>query len=396
MAAANPRDACIVAIARTPMGAMSGALASLPAVELGARAIKAVVQRAGIEPAQVQHVYFGNVLQAGVGQHPARQAALKAGIPVEVPATGINKVCASGMKAIMIGAQEIMVGMSDIVICGGMESMTNAPYLLKNARGGFRMGHQQVLDAMISDGLWDPVNDVHMGAHAEMYAEKYGLSRKDQDDFALNSYAKARAAYEAHAFDREMVPIVIKEKTGETVVNEDETLRKLDEGKLRALKPVFKKDGTVTAANASAITDGASAVVLMSRAKAEALGKPILAVIRGMADAEQAPAMFGLTPSLAIPKAVERAGISMGQVDYFEINEAFAVVSLANIKVMNLDPAKVNVWGGAVALGHPLGSSGCRIVCTLTSILQAKGARFGAAGICNGGGGASAIVIERC
>lgn len=389
------REVYIVSVARTPIGSFSGSLASVSATKLGAAAIKAAVERAGIKPAQVQEVFMGNVLMANEGQAPARQAALYAGLSNRVVCTTVNKVCASGAKSIMFGAQSILLGDNDIVVAGGMESMSNVPYYLDKAREGYRLGHGQVIDGVIKDGLWDVYNDYHMGNAAEKCACDYDISREDQDAFAIESYKRSAKAWEAGNFKSEIVPIEVAGRKETVTVAEDEDYKKVDFNKVPTLKPVFKKDGgTVTAANASNLNDGASAVVLMSREKAEELGIKPLARIVAFADNEQEPENFTTAPVGALEKAIKKAGLTVKDIDFFEINEAFSVVSLANNKLLELDPAKVNVFGGAVSLGHPLGSSGSRIMVTLTSVMREKGGKYGAIGICNGGGGASAIVIE--
>lgn len=384
----------IVSAVRTPMGSFGGSLASLSATKLGAIAIKEAVNRAGINADQVQEVYMGNVLQANVGQAPATQAAKFAGLP-DVPTTTVNKVCASGMKAVMLAAQSIQLGDNDIVVAGGMESMSNVPYYLDKARTGYKLGNQVVTDGLIKDGLWDVYNDYHMGSAAELCAAECKISREEQDAFAIESYQRSQAAYEKGLFKNEIVPVEIEGRSGVTVVAEDEEYKAVKFDKIPSLKPVFKKDGTVTAANASTLNDGASALVLMSKEKADELGIKPIAIIKGFADAQQAPEWFTTAPSKAIPRAIAHAKITAADVDYYEINEAFSVVSLANNKELNLDPNKVNINGGAVSLGHPLGSSGSRIIVTLINVLEQNKGKIGVAGICNGGGGASAIVIEK-
>jgi acetyl-CoA C-acetyltransferase len=389
------RDVLILSVARTPIGAFGGALSSLKAPELGATAIAAAVERAGIQAGDVQEVYMGNVLSAGQGQAPAKQASLGAGIPDTVPTTTVNKVCASGMKAMMLGAQSIMLGDNDIVVAGGMESMSNVPYYMPGARWGQRMGNGQLVDGMIHDGLWDPYKNCHMGNSGELCADTKGFSREDQDNFAIESYKRAEAAYERGSFKDELVPVSVPQRKGDPiVVDKDEEVARVRYDKIPKLRPAFQKDGTVTAANASKINDGATAVVLIAADRAEAMGLKGLAKIRGFADASQAPEWFTTTPAKAMPKAIAKAGLEQSDIDYYEINEAFAVVTLANNKELGLDAEKVNAFGGAVALGHPIGNSGARIVVTLLSVLREKGARYGCAGICNGGGGASAMVIE--
>jgi acetyl-CoA C-acetyltransferase len=388
------KEVYIVSMARTPIGSVSGSLSSMTAPELGAIAIKGAVERAKITTTDVQELFMGNVLTANVGQAPARQAALKAGLDNSVPCTTLNKVCASGMKAIMLGAQSIMLGDNDIVVAGGMESMSNTPYYLPGSRSGYRLGHNQVVDGIIKDGLWDVYNDYHMGNAAELCASECNISREDQDTFSIESYKRATAATESGKFSVEIVPVEIVSRKGTVVVSEDEDIRKVNYDKVPGLRPVFQKDGTVTAANASSINDGAAAVVLMSKERAEKMGIKPIAKIRSFADAAQAPEWFTTAPSKALPKALDKAGLKTSDVDYFEINEAFAVVSVANNKEMKLDPTKVIVNGGAVAMGHPIGCSGARIVVTLLSVLQQNKGKIGAAAICNGGGGASAIVVE--
>ncbi|RKR84748.1 acetyl-CoA C-acetyltransferase [Mucilaginibacter gracilis] len=384
----------IVAATRTPIGSFGGSLSSLSATQLGAAAIKAAVRQSGLQPQQVQEVYMGNVMSANLGQAPATQAAKFAGLP-DVPATTINKVCASGTKAIMLAAQSIALGQNHIVVAGGMESMSNVPYYLDKARNGYRLGHGQITDGLVKDGLWDVYNDYHMGSAAELCAAECHISRDEQDAFAISSYHRAQDAQKAGKFTNEISAVEIKDKKGNiTLVDADEEPNAVNFDKIPGLKPVFKKDGTVTAANASSLNDGAAALVLMSKQKADELGIKPLAKIIAYADAQQAPEWFTTAPSKAIPLALSRAGLGVDDIDCFEINEAFAVVSLANNQILNLDANKVNVNGGAVALGHPLGASGARIVVTLLNVLQQNGGKFGVAGICNGGGGASAIVIE--
>ncbi|POY34834.1 acetyl-CoA C-acyltransferase [Solitalea longa] len=387
------KEVVIVSVARTPIGSLGGSLSSLSATKLGAVAIKAAVERAGIKPEQVQEVIMGNVLSANLGQAPATQAAIFAGLPY-LPATSVNKVCASGTKAIMLAAQSIMNGDNDIMVAGGMESMSNAPYYLDKARQGYRLGNQQVVDAMIKDGLWDVYKDYHMGSAAELCATECNITREDQDNFAIESYKRALNAQEKGLFKDEIAPVEIEGKGGITVVSEDEEPKAVKFDKIPGLRPVFKKEGTVTAANASSINDGAAAVVLMSADKAKELGIKPLARIVSFADAQQAPEWFTTAPAKAIPLALSKGKIDIKTVDAFEINEAFAVVSVANNRELNIDPAKVNINGGAVALGHPIGMSGARIVITLLSVLKQQNGKIGVAGICNGGGGASAIVIE--
>ncbi|SHI83707.1 acetyl-CoA C-acetyltransferase [Hymenobacter daecheongensis DSM 21074] len=390
------KEVVIVAAVRTPIGSFGGSLSSLSATELGAIALKGALEKAGVDPKEVQQVIMGNVISANLGQAPARQAAKKAGLPDTVECTTVNKVCASGTKAIMYAAQAIMLGQADVVLAGGMESMSNVPYYLDKARFGAKYGHGQMIDGLVRDGLWDPYHDYAMGNAAENTAKEMGFTREQQDAFAMESYTRSANAAKAGKKKDEIVPVTIENRGKTTVVEDDEEYLKVDFTKVPGLKPAFVKDGgTVTAANASTLNDGAAAVLLMSREKAEALGVTPLAIIRGFADAEQAPEWFTTTPSLAIPKALKNAGVDASEVDFYEINEAFSVVSLANNKLLNLEGSKVNVYGGAVSLGHPLGASGARIVTTLLSVLRQEGGKIGVTGICNGGGGASSLVIEK-
>jgi len=384
----------IVSMARTPIGSMSGVLSPLSAVQLGTQAIKKALERAGINGNDVDEVIMGNVIQANTGQAPGRQAALAAGIHVNATCTTVNKVCASGMKAIILGAQSIMLGDKDIVVAGGMESMTNAPYMIANARNGYRYGNGELVDAIVRDALQDPYNKEMMGNSGDRCAKKFNFTREQQDAFALESYRRAAEAYQNGSFKDELFDVELPGKTP-AFVTEDEEFKKLRPEKVAGLKPAFSKEGTVTAVNASKINDGAAAVVLMSGAKVKELGLTPIAKIIGYADAEQAPDDFTTSPSIAMPKAIKKAGLDIKDIEYFEINEAFSNVTMANTQLLNLDPARVNVYGGAVSLGHPVGASGARIVCTLLSVLKNNGAKYGSAGICNGGGGASAIVIEK-
>lgn len=388
------REVFIVSVARTPIGSFNGTLSAVPATQLGATVIKAALERAKISPEQVQEVYMGNVISANTGQAPANQASLYAGLPNTVPCTTVNKVCASGMKAIMLGAQSILLGDNDIVVAGGMESMSNIPYYLDKARNGYRLGHGAVIDGILRDGLWDPYKDFHMGNAAEICAAEYKISREDQDAYAAQSYRRTAAAYEKGFFKDEIVAVEVPGKQA-TTVSEDEEYKKVNFDKMATLKPAFQKDGTVTAANASKINDGAAAVVLVSGEKLKELGLKPLAKIISFADASQAPEWFTTTPVKAISKALAKAGLTVKDMDFTEINEAFSCVALANERDLGLNPETLNVWGGAVALGHPIGCSGARIVITLNSILHKQNGRYGVAGICNGGGGASAMVIER-
>jgi len=388
------KEVVIVAATRTPIGSFGGSLAGLSATQLGAIVIRSAVEKAGLKPESVQEVYMGNVLSANLGQAPATQAAIFAGLP-SLPATTVNKVCASGMKAIMLAAQSIALGQNDVVVAGGMESMSSVPYYLDKARSGYKLGNGQLTDGLIKDGLWDVYNDYHMGSAAELCAVECNVTREEQDAFAVESYKRARQAQSEGKFREEITPVELKDKKGDiTLFGDDEEPKAVKFDKIPSLKPVFKKDGTVTAANASTLNDGAAAVVLMSADKAREMGIKPFAKILSYADAQQAPEWFTTAPSKAIPLALHRAGLNSGQIDYFEINEAFSVVSIANNRLLELDPAKVNVNGGAVSMGHPLGASGARIVVTLLSVLQQNGGKYGAAGICNGGGGASAIIIE--
>ena len=388
------KEVYIVSAVRTPIGAFGGGLAEVAATQLGAVAVKAAVERSGVNPEDVNEVLMGSVLQGNLGQAPARQAAKFAGLPDHVQCTTINKVCASGMKSVIFAAQSILLGDSDIVVAGGMENMSNTPYYVEKARYGYRYGNGQLLDAIVKDGLTDVYHQNLMGNSAELCAEKYKITREQQDEFAINSYKKSAAAWAAGKFAEEVFPVTVATRKGEVVISEDEEYKNVNFEKIPTLKTVFQKNGTVTAGNASKLNDGASAMVLMSKEKADAMGIKPLAKIIGYADAEQAPEWFTTTPSLAIPRAVEKAGLKMSDISFFEINEAFSVISLANNQLMNLDPAIVNVNGGAVALGHPLGNSGSRIIVTLIHVLKQNKAKYGVAGICNGGGGASAIVIE--
>ncbi len=387
----------IVSAVRTPIGSFGGALKDIPATKIGATAIKAAIERAGIQGADVDEVLMGCVLQANIGQAPARQAAKFAGLPDSVVCTTVNKVCASGMKAIMQGAQAIMLGDASVVVAGGMENMSSVPFYAGAMRWGNKYGDTTLTDGLAKDGLTDVYHKYAMGNAAELCASKYHFTREDQDAFAVASYIKSRAAWEGGAFDAEIVPVPIPQRSGEEILfAKDEEPFNVKFEKIPGLKPAFTKDGTITAANASTMNDGAAAVVLMSQEKAEALGIKPLAILKSYADAEQAPEWFTTTPALALPKAVEKAGITTSDLDCIELNEAFSVVGLANTQIMQLDPAKVNIKGGAVSLGHPLGCSGARIVVTLIHALKEVSGKYGAAGICNGGGGASAVVIENC
>ena len=390
------KEVYIVAATRTPMGSFNGALSTLSAPQLGAAAIKAAVEKAGIKPEQVQEVFMGNVLQAGLGQAPARQAAIFAGLGHNVPCTTVNKVCASGMKAIMLAAQSIMLGDNDVVVAGGMESMSNVPYYLPSARNGYRLGDGKLVDGLVFDGLTDVYNKYHMGNAAELCAKECKISREQQDAFAVESYQRATDAWSAGRFKDEVSPVSVPQRKGDPiVVGEDEEYKNVKLDKIPTLRPVFQPEGgSVTAANASTLNDGASALVLVSADKAKELGLKPLARIVSFADAAQAPEWFTTAPAKAIPKALSKAKLNVSDMDVWELNEAFAVVGIANMNELKLDPTKVNVNGGAVALGHPLGSSGSRIIVTLLHVLKQQGGKYGGAGICNGGGGASAMVIE--
>ncbi len=385
----------IVSAVRTPIGSFMGALSSVPATKLGAAAIKGALHKINLDPKLVDEVLMGNVVQAGNGQAPARQAALFAGLSESVACTTVNKVCASGMKAVMQGAQAIMAGDAEIVVAGGMENMSLIPHYV-HLRNGVKFGPTSLVDGMQKDGLTDAYDNNAMGVCADLCATEYNFSREDQDNFAIQSYERSAAAWEAGRFDTEIIPVEVPQRRGDAIVvtkDEEYTNVKLD--KIPSLAPVFTKDGTVTAANASTINDGAAALVLMSEEKAKSLGLTPLAYIKSYADAAQEPKWFTTAPAKALPKALDKAGLSVGDVDYFEFNEAFSVVGLANAKILGIDNDKINVNGGAVSLGHPLGCSGARIIVTLINVLNQNNAKIGAAAICNGGGGASAIVIER-
>jgi acetyl-CoA C-acetyltransferase len=390
------REVYIMSAVRTPIGSLGGALSTLSAPKLGALAIAAAVERAGIENGIVEQAYLGNVLSANQGQAPARQAALGAGLPHETICTTVNKVCASGMKAIALGAQSILLGDADVVVAGGMESMSSVPHYVESMRSGTKLGHGVLVDGLIRDGLWDPYHDYHMGSAAELCARAHGVSRERQDAHAAESYRRAQAAIAAGHFDREIVPVMVPRRKGEPLaVSIDEEPAKVIYEKIPTLAPVFEEGGTITAANASNVNDGAAALVLMSRrAAGDRVLEPLARVV-AHAEAAQAPEWFTTSPALAIPKALAKAGLRLEDVDYFEINEAYSVVALVNAELLGIDPEKVNVHGGAVALGHPLGCSGARIVATLLSVLEERGGKIGVAAICNGGGGASAMVIER-
>ncbi len=386
----------IVSAGRTPIGRFGGVLSGFTAVQLGAMAIRGTLDKAGVHPQEVQEVFLGNVIPANLGQAPARQAAINAGIRFDVPCTLVNKVCASGMKAVMIGAQSIMLGLNDLVVTGGMESMSNIPYYVPKARFGYKYGNAELVDGLQKDGLWEVYHEFAMGNCADHTAREMNISREEQDEYAINSYQRAAEATQKGYFREEIVPVEITQKKGaSTIIDEDEEFKAVNFDKIPALRPVFSPEGTVTAANASTINDGAAALVLASAEKVKELDLTPIARIRGFADAAQDPIWFTTTPALAIPKALKMAGIKQEEVDYYEINEAFAVVAIANNRLLQLDPEKVNVFGGAVSLGHPIGCSGARITTTLTTVLKKKNGKIGVAGICNGGGGASAMVLEK-
>lgn len=390
------REVYIIAAQRTAIGSFGGVFSGVSATKLGAAAIQGVIKKSGIDKDLVEEVFMGNVLQAGVGQAPARQAALFAGLNNSVPCTTINKVCASGMKAVALAAQSIMLGDNDVVVAGGMENMTNTPYYLPNGRYGQRYGHGQVQDGLLLDGLTDVYHNYPMGNAAELCATDCNISREAQDAYAIESYKRSANAWQNSRFSEEICPVNVPQRKGDDlVVMEDEEYKKVILDKIPTLRPVFTKDGTVTAANASTINDGAAALLLMSKEKAESLGLIPLAKIRSFADAALAPEWFTTAPAKALPKAISKAGLNINDIDFYEINEAFSVVALANAKELKLDTSKVNVNGGAVSLGHPLGCSGARILVTLIHVLQQQNAKIGAAGICNGGGGASAMILER-
>lgn len=385
----------IVSLARTPMGSYGSSLSSVTAVELGSIAIKAALEKASFPKEEVNEVFMGNVLSANLGQAPARQAAIGAGLGYETPCTTVNKVCSSGMKAMMLAAQSIMCGQQDVIVAGGMESMSNVPHYIPKARFGYKYGHGELVDGLVKDGLFETYYKFPMGNCAENTAKKMGISREDQDEYAIASYGRAEAAWKKGKFKEEVIPIKLTGRKGEEIlVEEDEEYTKVNVEKIPQLRPVFDKEGTVTAANASTMNDGASAAVLMSKAKAEELGVKPIAKILSFADAAQDPLWFTTAPALAIPKALKNARLKLEDIDFFEINEAFAAVAIANQRELNIPSENLNVYGGAVALGHPLGCSGSRIVATLSSVLRQEGGNIGVAGICNGGGGASALIIE--
>ena len=390
------KEAYILVAARTPMGSFGGALAGFTAVQLGTIAIKGALERAGVKPEQVNEVFFGNVCSANLGQAPARQAALGAGIPESVPCTTVNKVCASGMKSIALGAQSVMLGQNDIVVCGGMESMSNIPYYVPKARWGHKFGDGALVDGLSRDGLKDAYDHQAMGTCADATATKYNISRESQDAFAIQSYKRSASATEAGKFKQEIIPVSIPQRKGDPIVmDEDEEYKKVKFEKIPQLRPAFNKDGTVTAANASTINDGAACVIVISKEKADELGLKPQAKIVSFADAAQEPSWFTTTPPLAANKALERAGLKIDDIDHFEVNEAFSVVTMAFNHDMQISEEKVNVYGGAVSLGHPLGASGARIITTLNNVMHGEGGKRGLAAICNGGGGASAMILEK-
>ncbi len=385
----------IVAAVRTPMGSFNGKLSGISAPKLGAIAIKGALEKAGVQPDQVDEVYFGNVLQAGLGQAPARQAAIFAGLPNTTPCTTVNKVCASGMKSVALGATSIMLGHNDLVVTGGMENMSQVPHYLPGSRAGYKYGNFTAIDGLAHDGLRDVYNEYMMGSAADNTAKVHNISREAQDDFAINSYKTAAASWEAGKFKDEIIPVEIPQRKGDPILmDEDEEFKNVRFDKIPGLRPVFAKDGTVTAANASTINDGAACILLASEEKVKELGLTPIAEVTGFADAAHEPEFFTTAPAKAVPIALERAGCTLADVDAFELNEAFSVVGIVNTNLLKIDAAKVNVNGGAVALGHPLGASGARILVTLINVLKQNGGSIGAAGICNGGGGASAMIIK--
>lgn len=389
------KEVYIVSAVRTPLGSFGGSLKDISATKLGAAAIKGALEKIKLDPKEVQEVLMGCVLQANLGQAPARQAAKFAGLPDAVQCTTVNKVCASGMKAIMLGAQSILLGDADVIVAGGMENMSSVPFYSENIRWGNKYGNVSMIDGLSKDGLTDVYHNYAMGVAADLCAKECNISRKEQDDFAIESYTRSANAWKAGKFNNEIVPVEIPQRKGEPILfKEDEEYKNVNFAKVPELKPAFTKDGSATAANSSTMNDGAAAVVLMSKEKADQLGIKSLAKIKSYADAEQAPEWFTTTPSLAIPKAVAKANLQMSDINYFELNEAFSVVGIVNMQKMKLNANKVNVNGGAVSLGHPLGCSGARIIVTLINVLKQNNAKYGAAGICNGGGGASAVVIE--
>ncbi len=389
------KNVVIVSAVRTPIGSFMGSLSTVSATDLGAIAIKGALEKINLSSEKIDEVFMGNVLQAGLGQAPARQAALKAGLPNTVPCTTVNKVCASGMKAIMLAAQSIALGDNEVVVCGGMENMSQVPHYVLGSRNGFKFGNAQLIDGLVFDGLTDAYDKNVMGVCAELCAKEHSFSREQQDAFAIESYKRSKNAWENGKFKDEIVPVLIPQRKGEPIVfAEDEEYKNVNFDKIPSLPTVFQKDGTVTAANASTLNDGASALILMSEEKAKELGIKPLAKIISYADAAHEPQWFSTAPAKALPKALEKINLKTSDLDFVELNEAFSVVGLANMKLMYLNPEKVNVNGGAVSLGHPLGNSGARIIVTLINVLKQNNGKIGGAGICNGGGGASAMVIE--
>ncbi|MEC8610243.1 MAG: acetyl-CoA C-acyltransferase [Bacteroidota bacterium] len=389
------KEVVIVSAVRTPMGSFGGSLSSIKATKLGSIAIKGAIDNAGIDAKEINEVYMGNVLQADLGQAPARQAALGAGLDQNIPCTTINKVCSSGMKSIMLAAQSIICGDNDVVVAGGMENMSSVPHYFDKGRNGQKLGDMTLTDGLVKDGLTDVYNKVHMGNCAELCAKEKNITREEQDAFAIESYNRSAKAWSTGKFTDEVVPVSVPQRRGdELVISEDEEYKNVKMEKIPTLRPVFEKEGSVTAANASTLNDGAAALILMSAEKAQELGVKPLAKVVSYADAAQKPEWFTTAPSKALPMALAKADIPIGEVDFFELNEAFSVVGLANIQELGIDASKVNVNGGAVSLGHPLGCSGARIIVTLINVLKQNNGKLGAAGICNGGGGASAMVIE--
>ncbi|QDK79548.1 acetyl-CoA C-acyltransferase [Spirosoma sp. KCTC 42546] len=388
-------EVVIISAVRTPIGGFGGVLSTLSAVELGAAAIRGALSRAGVQPDQVQEVYMGNVVSANVGQAPAKQAALQAGLPANIPCTTINKVCASGTKAIMLAAQAIQLGQADVIVAGGMESMSNAPYYVPKARFGYKYGNAELVDGLARDGLVDAYDQCAMGVFADQTAQQYEISREEQDAYTVQSYRRAEASTQSGRFSAEIIAVEVAGRKGSVTVSEDEEYKNVIYDKIPTLKAAFTPGGTVTPASSSPISDGASALVVMSQRKADELGLKPLARILAYADAEQEPQWFTTAPTKAVPLALQRAGLTVDAIDFFEVNEAFSVVPLVFSKVLNVPQEKLNTFGGAVSIGHPLGASGARIVTTLTNVLEQNGGRYGAVGICNGGGGASAIVIEK-
>lgn len=390
------KNVVITSYSRTPIGSFGGSLSSISATKLGAHAIKSALDKINLDPKLVEELYMGNVISSGIGQAPTKQCAIYAGLGPDIPCTTINKVCSSGMKSIMIAAQSIKSGDLDVVVAGGMESMSNIPYYIPKARNGHKFGHGKIMDGLVQDGLTDVYSGDVMGVCGELCAEQMNISREEQDNFAIESYNRSKNAWENGSFDNEVTLIKIPQRKGDPIIiSEDEEFKNVKLDKIKKLRTVFKKDGTITAGNASTLNDGAAAIVLMSEEKANELGLKPIAKIISYADASQEPEWFTTSPAKAIPLALNKAKLAIENIDYWELNEAFSVVGIANMKKLNLNPEKVNIYGGAVSLGHPLGCSGARIITTLLSVLINNDAKFGGAGICNGGGGASAMIIER-